>query len=695
MELKTPISAVKVIMKRHLAPLEDLGVKTVRDLVFYFPFRYDDFTKTVSLKDVVVGEQITLAAKVEKFAQKRSWQRKIAMSEAVVTDGTGKLTVLWFHLPFIAKKIAVGATYRFSGKVTQTKYGQRLVNPLFEETADRDASFTAPIMPVYPLVQGISQHALRRLIRLVEPLMKSVLDPLSPAILKRYELLPLNQAVRWAHGPETQAQVASARRRIGFDEMLRLQLSVGRMKAMRQAKSAPAIPFDQAVVKKFVDGLPFVLTDDQRRAAMEVLRDMERGLPMHRLLDGDVGSGKTAVAAVAARNAAAAGYQTAIMAPTEILASQHFATLSKLFKKENLTIALWTNGYKRACKKGKVTICGPKSEVVALGQEIADGKVAIVVGTHALIEDAISFDKLALAVVDEQHRFGVRTRAALMEKSGMPGMEPHLLSMTATPIPRTLALTAYGDLDLSLLREKPKGRQPIATKVVTKKERIKTYAFIREQIAAGRQVFIVCPCIEESDFLGVASVTEEHAKLTKGEMKGIKLAMLHGKMTAKEKEAVMAEFVAGKTKALVSTSVIEVGVDIPNATVMCVEGAERFGLAQLHQFRGRIGRGAHASHCFLFPSDAANPMNARLRAMETIDDGFTLAEKDLELRGAGEILGTAQSGLPELRMASFGDAKLIADAREAAAELLASGELEKNPVLREMLIDSIEKAHLE
>jgi ATP-dependent DNA helicase RecG len=408
-----------------------------------------------------------------------------------------------------------------------------------------------------------------------------------------------------------------------------------------------------------------------------------------------VGSGKTVVAAIAALNVALSGNQTAVMAPTEILARQHFETFKVLFAPTQYTVVLWTNAYKISCRHGKEIVCDGKKEIIALQDEIADKQTAIVIGTHALIEEQMRFGSLALAAIDEQHRFGVRMRKLLCEKSGVPGTEPHLLSMTATPIPRSLALTLFGDLELSLLLEKPKGRQRITTRVVQFNERDATFERIREQIADGRQVFIVCPTIDASDALGVASVTEEYKKLRSGEFRGIPIAMLHGKMPADAKEKVMEEFRKGKTKALVATSVIEVGIDVPNASIMCVFGAERFGLAQLHQFRGRVGRGEYASQCFLFPTDASIA-NERLSALAETDDGFALAEKDLALRGPGEMLGVAQSGYGGFKIASLADVALIKESREAAQKVLQNDpDFIMNPSLRDFVGVREKEAHLE
>jgi ATP-dependent DNA helicase RecG len=468
------------------------------------------------------------------------------------------------------------------------------------------------------------------------------------------------------------------------------------LRRLREARPAPVVPFDENATKSFTATLPFKLTDDQKVASMQVIKDLGSGRQMHRLLDGDVGSGKTLVAAIAMLNAARAGFQCALMAPTEILASQHYATLSRLLAGQSVGVALWTNSFKRSSHGQSEVVAGNKREATLLSDTIAAGGVKIIVGTHALVEESMRFNALALAVVDEQHRFGVRIRQLLTGKSGLSGLEPHLLSMTATPIPRSLALAAFGDVDLSVLKQKPIGRQPILTRLIAKKDRAAAYAKVRAEIAAGRQAFVVCPLIDPSDVLGIASVTDEIEKLRSGELAGIPLGMMHGKLSSAEKEKAMADFLEKRTMVLVSTSVVEVGVDVPNATVMCIEGAERFGLAQLHQFRGRVGRSGHGSFCYLLPTSMSPGVKTRLGAVVKYDDGFSLAEKDLEMRGPGDVLGTVQSGIPDFRMASFADAPLIADARAAADYILESDpDLKAHAGLRAELKIAAEQAHLE
>ena len=697
LSLDTKVATLSPVLRRRASALAEIGLVKVRDALFHFPSRHEDYRTGVALADIEAGANVSVIAQVVKAKSRPRFGKRMSLTEATLTDGSSEIVAVWFNQPYRAKTLTPGREFRFTGKASRSRFGMQLQNPQVEPAAATPRSLNEnDLLPVYPTSVGVSQQVLRLLMRHALPAITEVEDPLPEDIRARFKLLPLRDAIRLVHFPTNNKEAIAARQRLGFDELLRVQLSLGRMRHLREARHAPVIAFDEQATRAFVASLPFTLTDDQRRATWAVLKDMASGHQMHRLLDGDVGSGKTIVAAVAAMNVTRSGFQSAIMAPTEILACQHFATLSRLFSRESCTVALWTNAYKRSSLHGKEIICEGKKEIVRLGQEIVDGKVSIIIGTHALVEDTMRFASLAFVVVDEQHRFGVKMRSQLCGKSGMLGVEPHLLSMTATPIPRSLALAVFGDLDLSVLKEKPKGRQDVETRLVFRKERSVAYVTVREEIAAGRQAFVVCPLIDPSDILGAASVTEEFELLRKNELKGIKVGMLHGKMSSAEKEKAMADFLARKTKVLVSTSVVEVGVDVPNATVMCIEGAERFGLSQLHQFRGRIGRGEHRSYCFLLPGSFSPTVKDRLMAVVHHNDGFTLAERDLAMRGPGDVLGTAQSGFPEFRLASFADLRLIADAKDAAEAILEDDpELERHDALRRELKVYAERAHLE
>ncbi len=702
----TRLEDVPGIVKRLCPVFSGIGLVTVRDLLLHLPFRYETYGSG-GLVEAIPETNVALTLQVTALQNKRSFRKRMTMTEAVLSDGTDEIGAIWFNQPYLVKTLVVGNAYRFAGKVKLSKFGKKLINPQFERVGSLDVVTPAAsaandtsvreVMPVYPLTIGLTQRAVRVSVAKCASVIDLLPDPLPEPLLTEYGLLPLAAALREAHFPTAEGSADRARHRLAFDELLRLQIAVGRMRAYREKATAAPVPFAEDIVKAFVASLPFPLTKDQRVAAWEAMQDMGRNIPMARLLDGDVGTGKTAVAMIAARNVVAAGRQVAVMAPTEILAQQHFGTFARTFASEkNVTIVLWTNAHRRSVRGGKEIEAKGKKEVAALGEEIAKGRVDIIIGTHALVYDALSFHDLAFAVVDEQHRFGVRTRKLLRAKSGDVGTEPHLLSMTATPIPRSLALTAYGDLDLSLLKEKPAARKDIETKLVMPVGRKRAFAFVRGQLDQGRQAFVVCPLIDRSDMVEAASVTELFEKLAKGELKGYTVGMLHGKLSSAEKEEVMRRFVAGETQVLVATSVVEVGVDVPNASVMCIEGAERFGLAQLHQFRGRIGRGAHASYCFLFPTKDTDGEKARLKAVVQHKDGFTLAEKDLELRGPGDLLGDAQSGFPELRFASIADMSLVRTAKEAAQRILAEDPtLAGYPLLAEQVRVAVESAHVE
>ncbi|MFA6604240.1 MAG: ATP-dependent DNA helicase RecG [Patescibacteria group bacterium] len=691
----TPVEKIVRLTSRQRSALAGLGVQTAWDAVNYYPFRFDDFSAVSRIADAAPGEQVTIIAKVARVNSRRSFrQRRLSMTEALLEDESGQIKAIWFHQPYIASKLKAGESYRFAGKVTLNKYGPSLISPLYEEAERRDGVYALPLVPVYPLAAGVSQFVIRRLVGACRELAGQLPDHLPAALLRRHQLIGLSQALVGIHFPKTAAEAAAARRRLAFDEMLRLQLYVGKQRRFRQGSRAVEVPFDLETTRSLVGRLPFRLTNDQRRAAWEILKDMNKPTPMHRLLDGDVGSGKTVVAAIAMINAARAGYQAALMAPTEILAKQHFETLRKVMDGQGVRIALWTNSYKIGLLRGRPAPAVGKAAVSKLAGKIATGGYDVVIGTHALIEESVVFHALALVVIDEQHRFGVRARQALCAKSGRPGFEPHLLSMTATPIPRSLAMTFYGDLDISLLKEKPQDRKPIITRVVRPSGRAAAFAAVRRELDAGRQAFIVCPLIDPSDAHGSVSVAEAYERLIRTDLPGVPAAMLHGKLPAEEKERIMAEFLAGRTKVLVSTSVIEVGIDVPNATMMCIEGAERFGLSQLHQFRGRVGRGEHQSHCLLLPGDASPEALERLAALAATSDGFILADKDLKMRGPGDLLGTAQSGFPTFHLASFSDLEMIRDARTAADELLLAESRGELPPAAHELLSRIEGGHV-
>lgn len=667
MNCDTPVGDLGRYGKALASRFKKLGIKTLGDLLTHPPSRYEDLSEIKSIKDLIAGETVTICATVEVIANRRTPQKQMVLTEAVLSDGTGKIAAVWFRQPYIVNTLKPNTKAYFAGKIS-SEYGGRLqiLSPIYE-TGER-AVHTGRIIPIYPTTVNLTQKHIRAAVEMAVPALSTIADPLPEEMQVQYRLLPLASALREIHYPTDFPKLERALKRLQFDELLLHQLLALRTKNEVRKEVGVPVPFAEKKTQEFVGNLPFNLTDDQRKAAWAILRDMEKGEPMSRLLDGDVGSGKTVVAAIAAVNVAAAGGQTALMAPTEILAKQHYETLSKFLTPANL--ALRTNGYHEG-----------------------EDNASLVVGTHALLEEGVLMPNLALAVVDEQHRFGVDQRHELLKKR-QDGKLPHLLSMTATPIPRTLHLALYGDLDISLLREKPKNRLPIMTKALKADRANEAYDLVRSEVANGRQAFVVCPLIDPSDTLGAKSATELHNELAKKVFKNLRVGLIHGRLKSAEKEKVMAETAAGKIDVLVATAVIEVGIDIPNATVMVVTGAERFGLAQLHQFRGRVGRSAHQSYCFALASEGA--VTSRLRAFAECADGFELAEKDLQMRGPGELFGTRQSGIEEMKFATFNDLGLVEDAREAALELLGvDARLDNVPVLRDQILRHERSAHLE
>lgn len=708
----TPVASIAKVSRRVLPALRRLGIMTVEDLLLYFPARYEDFSARKNIADLAVGETATIRGAITRVTQMRTARRKMHLLEAVVEDETGRIKALWFNQPFLARTIKEGTTIRLSGRVAAGSKGIYFSNPAYEKitnsiststteakppyygglasVVDSTGIHTGGLIPVYPETGGITSRWLRFLIKSFMDLSAEIPDPLPEETRARHGLMAISDAIRAIHFPKIRSEAAAAERRFMFQDLLLFQLRSLRERSRLRQSAAPAIPADVDLIKKFIASLPFVLTDAQRRSIWEIAKDMEKPRPMHRLFEGDVGSGKTVVAAAAALLAVRAGYRVAFMAPTEILARQHHDTLQKVLMPFDITIALCIGG--RTKKK------------------IAPSAADITVGTHALIQKTVRLEKLGLAVVDEQHRFGVSQRAALVAQADK--VRPHFLSMTATPIPRTLALTVYGDLDLSLLDEMPKSRKPVITRVILPKERESAYRFIREEVKKNKQVFVVCPRIEvglQSEgsrtsthpvrqrmlLADVKAVAEEYKKLSGEIFSDFRVAMLHGKMKPKEKEKVMAAFRNRKHDILVSTSVIEVGVDVPNATIMMIEGAERFGLAQLHQFRGRVGRGAEQSYCFLFPTEDGLA-SRRLNAVVDAKNGFDLAEKDLMIRGPGSMLGVEQSGIGDLALKGMTDPVLVRSVREEAIALVKeSPDLSVFPILQKALQKMEAALHME
>ena len=702
--LDAPVTVVPNIGPRHAQTLGRLGLQTLRDMLYYFPRRYDDYSKLKPINRLWYGEEVTVIGTVQSIKQRPIKGGAARIVEAVVSDGSGALRITWFNT-WIVKRVRAGAQVVISGKVDQ--YLGRLVmtNPEIEPLDQQQLS-TNRIVPVYPLTAQITQRWLRRVMNQVvtywAPRLK---DPLPLNLRRSAGLMDLTNALLQAHFPDSWDALKAARRRLAFDEIFLLQLGVLRQKRAWQDRTARRFNVEDAWLEGQLSRLPFPLTNVQQEAVKDVRADLASGRPMNRLLQGDVGSGKTVVAALAIGMIVQHGAQAAMMAPTSILAEQHYNSLQRLLAQPAPVLQWQSPEPGEALEKQPeerpsaglnlappllnseqirlMLGATPEAEKREIREGLADGSIKVVIGTHALIEEPVEFANLQLAVVDEQHRFGVEQRSALRAK----GENPHLMVMTATPIPRSLALTVYGDLDLSVMDEMPPGRQEISTYVLPPRERERAYTLIRSQIEKGRQAFIIYPLVEESDKSDSKAAVEGHIHLQSEIFPRLRLGLLHGRMKAEEKDEVMQRFREGEYHILVSTSVIEVGVDVPNATVMLIEGANRFGLAQLHQFRGRVGRGAEKSYCLLIPETPDAVENERLQVMTETNDGFVLAEKDLEQRGPGQFLGTRQSGFSELQLASLTDVQLIEKARHEALALF-----EKDPDLKAPELQSLNAA---
>ena len=669
--LDSPITTVRGISTSLATKFGKLGVKTVRDLLYFFPHRHLDYSRIKHISQLTEGDEQTIMANV--------WQARVTRlgyrqgTEAIVGDETGNMRVVWFNQPYLAKRLATNARIVLSGRVSLFKGRPVFESPEWEFVEDKDLIHTGRLVPVYSLTQGLYPRQVRKLMKeVVDQWAWQVEDFLPVGLRERCDLLELPQAISQAHYPEDEMVKDRARVRLAFDELFILQLGViNRKHNWQEAQLDSAFTIDTALLDNFIEALPFRLTAAQQRVLKEMLGDMQRPQPMSRLLQGEVGSGKTVVATAALLMAVANGYQGAFMAPTEILAEQHFATLCQLLsgvgsqEEEAPYLKRFSGLLSRpitlALLIGDIT----QSQKQELQQRIMEGDIDIAIGTHALIQKGVEFKQMGLAVVDEQHRFGVTQRSALRQK----GFRPHMLVMTATPIPRTLALTLYGDLDLSVIDELPPGRQVVKTKWLRPQQRESAHNFIRKQVSAGHQAFIVCPLIEESEAIAAQAAVVEYERLSREVFPDLRLGLLHGRLSGEEKDGVMQRFRARKLDILVSTPVVEVGIDIPNATVMLIESADRFGLSQLHQFRGRVGRGEEQSYCILLAENPSEVGRERLGVIENVQDGFVLAEEDLKMRGPGEFFGTRQSGLPDLRMAKLSDVKILELARNEAVQL--------------------------
>jgi ATP-dependent DNA helicase RecG len=656
MELSSPVMTVKGVGEELAKKLAVLGVHTIGQLVDYLPRRYEDYSDIVAIRDAHPGP-ITIRA-VVKQASGRYVRRGMHITEAVVSDDTGSLRVVWFNQPYRANGLKNGVEYYFSGNFELSYQRMQLMNPSAELVSDFTLS-TARIIPVYRETKGLTSKQIRKAVGNCRTLMRRLPETLPEWLVAEQKLLARAEAIRAMHYPDDNQQLAEAKRRLGFEEVFELSLAALLNKRELANDVSLSVPFDEKLAKEFVGYLPFTLTNAQRKAVWQIYQDMQEGHPMNRLVEGDVGSGKTVVATMATLMVLKAGYQAVLMAPTELLARQHAETIYKLLEPlgmaDELTLLV-----------GALTPVQKKQAHEA----IKHGTARFIVGTQALIQEKVDMHKLGLVIIDEQHRFGVEQRKELMAKAGHM---PHLLSLTATPIPRSLALTLYGELDISVLNEKPVGQKPIHTEIVSPNSVEPVYADIQQELDAGRQMFVVCPLISESETLDAHSAEKIYERFHTKDFKSYRVGLLHGKMKAEEKNAIMQQFVAHELDILVSTTVIEVGVDVPNASVMMIQSAERFGLAQLHQLRGRVGRGNAQAYCYLMMSDSSAP-SPRLRALESSSDGFRLAELDLELRGPGAIYGQMQHGALDLRVARLTDVELIAAARAAAQEFITSRE---------------------
>ena len=698
--LETPIDQLPGVGKVTAQSFKRLGVRSVYDMLYHFPHRYDDFTSQKQIAELQVGAVETIVATVLDI---RSFGTRSGMSglEVLVGDDSGNLKVVFFRQPWLAKQFTIGTRIVLSGKVDSFQGLRQMTGPDWEPYSDDELIHTGRLVPVHPLTKGLYERNARAIIKRVVDRAAPLVDDYLPAVVReRASLMPLDQALSHMHFPADKAQLDRARHRLGFDEFLFIQLGVLQRKLLWQGERGYPMTWNQKVHEEFLAKLPFDLTNAQVRALEEIVADMHRPTPMARLLQGDVGSGKTAVAAATALQAISNGYQAAIMAPTEILAEQHYKGLKSLLGKVH--VPRTEPAAEERAAPGKAAISAehqaeldelkrllgmmPEDDLDGAGvrvalltgslgtkerrrvlEGIANGDVDLIVGTHALITESVQYAQLGLVVVDEQHRFGVEQRQRLKNK----GFNPHMLVMTATPIPRTLTLTIYGDLDTSILDELPPGRQEIKTRWIVSAERDKAYKHLRREISRGRQAFVVCPLVDESEKVDLPSAEEMYVKLQSETFPDLRVALIHGKMLPREKDETMVAFRNHEHDILVATAVIEVGIDVPNATTMLIEGAERFGLAQLHQFRGRVGRGIHQSYCILVSDKENEVTKQRLEAMEQTRDGFKLAEIDLQLRGPGEFFGTRQSGTPDLKVAQLADTRLLHAANLEARNILA------------------------
>lgn len=720
-ELNTPIEKLNYVGPKYVKKLHRVDVETVRDLLFYFPHRYKNFNDITSINKIEPNKKITIQGQVKSIENTKSPKRKMPLTKALVEDKTGAIEAVWFNQPYLKKTLKEGSVVNLSGKIKLERRRLIYSNPAYEvvkkpneNTKKTNYIHTGTFVPVYPETKGLTSRYLRFLIDKNLKAAEQIPERLPEDVLSDLNLMQIEKAIKQIHFPSDEKTLKQAKKRLTFEEIFYIQLLLQQKKKTFKKRSTFSISFQKQTTREFVSDLPYELTDAQRKAAWEIIQDITTDSPMRRLLEGEVGSGKTVVASIAILNVTENKFQTAFMAPTEILAFQHFEQLKKDLSNFNVKISLFTGSKQKLHHKGKEENIS-RSKLL---NKIEKNEVDLTIGTHTLIQDEVEFKNLALTIVDEQHRFGIKQRGKLLKKTdadtkktatptATPAIRnkrqetknkktPHLLSMTATPIPRTLSLALYGDLDISKIDELPQGRKKVKTKLVSPDNRNSAYQFIKKQIEKGRQAFIICPLIEESDKLESKSAQQEYEKLSQDVYPNLNIGLLHGRLKSQQKKEIMQKFKQGRVDILVSTSVIEVGVDVPNATCMVIEGAERFGLAQLHQFRGRVGRSQYQSYCLLFTDSPSPTTRKRLKALVELNDGFKLAEKDLEIRGPGDFIGTRQAGEADLAMASLGDIELIKKAKRESKKIIKRDpKLSEHPKLKEKIDSLDQKAHLE
>jgi len=725
MDLRSTIESQFRLTTTQKKALEKIGLKTIEDLLFYFPTRYEDTTKLKNIADLEAGDKPIIYAKVKSIRMGKTFMKKTPITEAILEDSTGTVKATWFSQPYIAKMLKVGTSAKFQGTISERNKQLYITNPEYKNLnsiplVTSDSLFNQKITdnfiyPVYPESRGITSkwfyHTMLKIFK--AGILDEIEDTLPEKILRKYHLPSLKTALIWIHSPQKKSDSLSARKRFAFEEIFFIQLSRAKQKKEYQSYPSFRIKKTKKDMAKFISRFPFKTTNSQTKSINQILDDFGKDYAMSRLLEGDVGSGKTAVAASAIyavtttppKNQPSAKLQTAYMVPTEILAKQHFESFIQYFAHLNINIGLITSS---GCRKfpSKVDPTGwTKISRAQLLKWVANGEIPILIGTHSLISKSVVFKNLAFVIIDEQHRFGLMQRQGLAQKTNIcsdnKNIMPHLLSMTATPIPRTLALTIYGDLDLTLLDQMPHGRKPIITEIILPDKREKTYEQIKIELKKGRQAYIICPRIDEPDpdkatALRVKSVKAEASRLKKDIFKEYEIGILHSKMKPAEKEGVMGDFTEGKITLLVATSVIEVGVNVPNATIIILEGAERFGLAQLHQLRGRVIRSNHQAYCYVFSETKTKKTSDRLNALQTTKNGFELAEHDLTLRGAGELTGRKQWGISDLGMEAIKNIKMVEASRLEAQKLITTNpDLKKYPLIKKKITQIQNSTHFE